>query len=80
MIVQKAKDIKPFIVMEVLEKAAEMEKCGIHVIHMEVGEPDFDVPSCVAKAVENAYREGRTHLYMGLILILLRTVPRPPEI
>lgn len=61
MIVQKAKDIKPFIVMEVLEKAAEMEKRGIHVIHMEVGEPDFDVPDCVSKAVENAYREGRTH-------------------
>jgi aspartate/methionine/tyrosine aminotransferase len=61
MIVQKAKDIRPFIVMEVLEKAAEMEKKGINVIHLEVGEPDFIVPACVSEAVENAYKEGRTH-------------------
>jgi aspartate/methionine/tyrosine aminotransferase len=61
MIVQKAKDIRPFIVMEVLEKAAEMEKKGINVIHLEVGEPDFNVPACVSEAVENAYKEGRTH-------------------
>jgi aspartate/methionine/tyrosine aminotransferase len=61
MIVQKAKDIRPFIVMEVLEKAAEMEKKGISVIHLEVGEPDFDVPVCVSEAVEKAFTEGRTH-------------------
>jgi len=47
--------------MEVLEKAAEMEKQGINVIHLEVGEPDFDVPKCVSEAVQQAYKEGRTH-------------------
>lgn len=61
MITQKANEIKPFIVMEVLEKAAEMEKKGINVIHLEVGEPDFDVPKCVSEAVQQAYKEGRTH-------------------
>ncbi|WP_346858128.1 pyridoxal phosphate-dependent aminotransferase [uncultured Draconibacterium sp.] len=61
MITQKAKEITPFIVMEVLEKAAEMEKKGIDVVHLEVGEPDFNVPSCVSKAVQNAFSEGRTH-------------------
>ena len=61
MIAQRVKEITPFIVMEVLEKAAEMEKQGINVIHMEVGEPDFDVPKCVAKAVQDAFDEGRTH-------------------
>ena len=61
MITQKASEIKPFIVMEVLEKAAEMEKQGIKVIHLEVGEPDFDVPKCVSEAVQQAYKEGRTH-------------------
>lgn len=61
MIVQKAKDIRPFIVMEVLEKAGEMEKKGYDVIHLEVGEPDFNVPACVADAVGNAFKEGRTH-------------------
>lgn len=61
MITQKAKEVRPFIVMEVLEKAAEMERKGINVIHMEVGEPDFNVPNCVANAVQNAFSEGRTH-------------------
>ena len=54
-------DITPFIVMEVLEKAQEMERRGINVIHMEVGEPDFDVPYCVSEAVVDAVRNGHTH-------------------
>jgi len=61
MISNKAKEITPFIVMEVLEKAAEMEQRGINVIHLEVGEPDFDVPACVSYAVQKAFNEGRTH-------------------
>jgi len=61
MISNRAAGISPFIVMEVLEKAAEMEKQGIHVIHLEVGEPDFDVPACVNEAVSQAMHEGRTH-------------------
>jgi len=61
MITQKVKEITPFIVMEVLEKAAEMERKGINVIHLEVGEPDFNVPSCVSTAVQKAFSEGRTH-------------------
>jgi (5-formylfuran-3-yl)methyl phosphate transaminase len=50
-----------FIVMDVLEKAQEMEAQGIHIIHMEVGEPDFDIPACVAQAAQAAYNEGKTH-------------------
>jgi len=61
MISKKAKEITPFIVMEVLEKAAEMERRGINVVHLEVGEPDFDVPECVSEAVQKAFQEGRTH-------------------
>lgn len=61
MIVQKAHEIKPFIVMDVLEKAAEMERNGVHVIHLEVGEPDFDLPLCITEAAVKAYHEGRTH-------------------
>ncbi|SHF01498.1 Aspartate/methionine/tyrosine aminotransferase [Mariniphaga anaerophila] len=61
MLPERVKHISPFIVMEVMEKAAEMEKKGISVIHLEVGEPDFDVPKCVATAVQQAYLEGKTH-------------------
>ena len=55
------REITPFIVMEVLEKAREMEKRGINIIHMEVGEPDFDVPVSVKEATCNAVNEGHTH-------------------
>jgi len=61
MISKRVQDIQPFIVMEVLEKATEMEKRGIKVIHLEVGEPDFNVPNCVSTAVQQAFSESRTH-------------------
>ena len=55
------KGMTPFIVMEVLEKAQEMEKRGIDVVHLEVGEPDFNMPPCVAAAAQQAYDQNRTH-------------------
>jgi aspartate/methionine/tyrosine aminotransferase len=61
MISEKALNITPFIVMEVLERASILEKEGKSIIHLEVGEPDFDVPSCVLKASEIALKQGRTH-------------------
>lgn len=61
MISDKAQNISPFIVMEVLEKASILEKEGKNIIHLEVGEPDFDVPSCVLKASEIAMNQGKTH-------------------
>lgn len=53
--------IKPFIVMEVLEKAIEMEKAGRSVIHMEIGEPDFPTPAGVVDAGIGSLRNGDTH-------------------
>ena len=61
MISARAKNISPFIVMEVLERASELEKQGINIIHLEVGEPDFEVPSCVLEATDLALKQGRTH-------------------
>ncbi|MBU0993459.1 MAG: pyridoxal phosphate-dependent aminotransferase [Proteobacteria bacterium] len=61
MVTKRASEIKPFIVMEVLEKANAMEREGINVIHMEVGEPDFDTPQCIKDAVKKAVEDGYTH-------------------
>jgi len=61
MIAKRAQQIKPFIVMEVLEKAQAMEREGISIIHLEVGEPDFDAPGCVREAVTRALNKGMTH-------------------
>lgn len=47
--------------MEVLEKASEMEKQGINVIHLEVGEPDFDIPDKIKEASASAVMNGHTH-------------------
>jgi aspartate/methionine/tyrosine aminotransferase len=72
MISKKAQDISPFIVMDVLEKAQEFERMGERVIHLEVGEPDFDTPECIKEACLRAIREGKTHYTHSLGLVELR--------
>ncbi len=72
MISKKAQEIPPFIVMDVLEKAQEMERSGEHIIHLEVGEPDFDTPECISEAGYRAICEGKTHYTHSLGLIELR--------
>ncbi len=61
MIARRAEEIAPFIVMEVLERARELEEVGVDVIHLEVGEPDFDVPLAVKEATRKALDRGLTH-------------------
>ena len=72
MISKKAQDIPPFIVMDVLERAQELEREGQHIIHLEVGEPDFDTPECINEAGYRAICEGKTHYTHSLGLIELR--------
>lgn len=50
-----------FIVMDVLERANELQQQGADIIHMEVGEPDFDMPECISKAATKASELGFTH-------------------
>jgi len=47
--------------MEILEAAQELERRGVDIVHLEVGEPNFDVPPCVREALEKAIRGGHTH-------------------
>jgi aspartate/methionine/tyrosine aminotransferase len=72
MISKKAQEIPPFIVMDVLEKAQELERMGERIIHLEVGEPDFDTPECVSEAGYRAICEGKTHYTHSLGLMELR--------
>ncbi len=62
----------PFLVMEILEAAQAMERDGQSVIHMEVGEPDFDTPECAKRAACRAMDAGHTHYTHSLGLIELR--------
>ncbi len=64
--------LNPFIVMDVLEKANEMQSHGDNIIHLEVGEPDFDMSACVVEGMEKALKEGKTHYTHSLGDPLLR--------
>ncbi len=46
---------------EVLAKARALEARGKSVIHLEIGEPDFDTPAHVVEAGANSLRSGDTH-------------------
>jgi aspartate/methionine/tyrosine aminotransferase len=72
MICKRVDDIKPFIVMDVLERAHEMERAGESVIHLEVGEPDFDTPECIKTAAIEALQQGHTHYTHSLGIPQLR--------
>jgi aspartate/methionine/tyrosine aminotransferase len=72
MVSSRAQEIKPFLVMDVLERARELEVEGVDVIHLEVGEPDFDIPQCVKDAICAALEEGYTHYTHSLGCVALR--------
>lgn len=68
----RADCMPPFIVMEVLERAAELERQGRSVVHLEVGEPDFDTPEVILEAGIRAMRDGHTHYTHSLGRLELR--------
>jgi len=58
--------------MDVLERAQEMERAGESVIHLEVGEPDFDTPEAIKTAAIEAMHRGETHYTHSLGIQQLR--------
>lgn len=46
---------------EVLAKAKALEKQGREIVHLEIGEPDFDTPSNIKEAAIKAMKAGYTH-------------------
>ena len=57
---RRAQEIEAFEVMDVLSRAHALEAAGRHVLHMEIGEPDFTAPEPVVEAGMRALRDGRT--------------------
>jgi aspartate/methionine/tyrosine aminotransferase len=72
MISSKAQGVKSFIVMDVMARAEELERQGERVIHLEVGEPDFDTPEVIQNAAIEAIKSGKTHYTHAMGLIELR--------
>lgn len=58
--------------MDILEKAQEMEQAGKHVIHLEVGQPDFETPACVVEAANKAMQDKKTGYTHSLGILPLR--------
>ncbi|HET6947247.1 MAG TPA: pyridoxal phosphate-dependent aminotransferase [bacterium] len=46
---------------EVLARARELERKGKSIVHLEIGEPDFETPEHIKDAAIKALREGFTH-------------------
>jgi aspartate aminotransferase len=46
---------------EVLAKARALEAKGRTIVHLEIGEPDFDTPASIRQAAIRAIEEGFTH-------------------
>ncbi len=46
---------------EVLNKARALERQGKDIVHLEIGEPDFDTPKNIVQAAVDALHKGWTH-------------------
>ena len=57
----RTEEIAPFQVMAILQQAQELSAQGVDVIHLEVGEPDFDTPQPIIQAGMDALLAGKTH-------------------
>ena len=69
---RRAREITPFLVMDILERAQELERAGEQVIHLEIGEPDYDTPRVVKDAAYRAMAAGETQYTHSQGLMELR--------
>jgi (5-formylfuran-3-yl)methyl phosphate transaminase len=72
MISKRSSEFTSFIVMDVMAKAEELERKGEHIIHLEVGEPDFSTPQAITDAAIDALRNNKTRYTHALGLLELR--------
>ncbi len=60
-IAQRMRRLGTETAFEVLAKARALEAQGKHIIHLEIGEPDFDTPDNIRRAAKKAIDDGFTH-------------------
>ena len=58
---------------EVLAKAKKLEAQGKHIIHLEIGEPDFTTPDNIIQAAIKSLQAGDTHYSASNGTVELRT-------
>ncbi len=60
-VAQRMKNLGTETAFLVLAKAKALEARGKHIIHLEIGEPDFDTPVNIKNAAKKALDDGYTH-------------------
>ena len=65
-------DVDPFIVMDVMEAAAQAEASGRDIIHLEVGQPGTAAPEGARAALTKAMEQGALGYTVALGLPELR--------
>lgn len=69
---ERVSRIRPFLAMEVMERAQALERAGRRVIHLEIGEPDSAPPAAAVEACAAALRAGETGYTDSRGLLALR--------
>ena len=69
---RRAESIRPFVVMDVVARAKELEAQGRDIVRLEIGDPDFPTPEVVVRAAESAMDAGDTGYTQSLGLPDLR--------
>ena len=69
---RRVQEVEPFLAVEVAERAQELERQGVDVVHLGYGEPDFSPPAVVRQALERAVRDGHMRYTHSLGLLALR--------
>ena len=64
--------LSSFLAMDILAKAQDLERAGHRVIHLEIGQPDFETPECVNEAAIKALRDKKTGYTHSMGILPLR--------
>ena len=68
----RADNIAPFYVMELVKRADALERSGASVVHLSIGEPDFTAPPPVVDALDRAAQNGKTQYTPAMGIMSLR--------
>ena len=62
----RSQAIRPFVVMDLVARAKELEASGRDIVRLEIGDPDFPTPAVITRAAEAAMADGSTHYTQSL--------------
>ena len=60
---RRSQEIRPFVVMDIVARAKELEAEGRDIVHLEIGDPDFPTPDVITRAAEAAMEAGEHPLH-----------------